>query len=67
MAMTLRLSETEDALLTELAKAEQRSKHDVVVLAIKERAARSGRRADMDRFLDDVLETDKTILDLLSR
>jgi uncharacterized protein (DUF1778 family) len=65
--MTLRLTEAEDALLSALAKAEQRSKHDVVVLAIKEHAARTGRRADMNRFLDEVLETDETILDLLSR
>lgn len=42
MAMTLRLTEEETALLRQQAEGEGRSMHEVVRLAIQERIARQG-------------------------
>ena len=42
MAMTLRLTDEETALLREQAEKEGRSMHEVVRLAIQERIARQG-------------------------
>lgn len=67
MALTLRLSEEDDRLLTELAAHERRSKNDVVVAAIRERAERTA-KSERTRAAFNRIETrDADALDLMSQ
>ncbi|WP_026928978.1 ribbon-helix-helix protein, CopG family [Glycomyces tenuis] len=64
MAMTLRLSEEDDRLLTERAAKEHRSKHDLVVEAIHSFLTERERR--FDDLLARSLEEDGELLDRLA-
>jgi predicted transcriptional regulator len=64
MAMTLRLSEADDRLLTERAAKEHRSKHDLVVEAIRTFLTERERR--FDDLLSNALEEDRELLDRLA-
>lgn len=48
MAMTLRTTPAEDELIEELARTEGVSKHEAVLRAVRETAARTGHRRDVD-------------------
>ena len=48
MATTLRLNDEEQAILNAMATAEQISAHEVIRLAIRERAARHGHAVRVD-------------------
>ncbi|HEU5128018.1 MAG TPA: ribbon-helix-helix protein, CopG family [Glycomyces sp.] len=65
MAMTLRLSEEDDRLLTERAAKEHRSKHELAVEAIHSFLTERQRR--FDDLLAHSLEEDKELLDRLAR
>lgn len=67
MAMTLRLTEEQDAMLTRLAQSEGISKHEVVIRALKENFARSRARADFDNAFTDVSERYADLLDRLGK
>lgn len=67
MALTLRLTPEQDALLTRMAEEENRSKNEVALLAIVERAERLDRSARTRAAFDRVLSRDAEALDLLSR
>ncbi|MCD0446894.1 hypothetical protein LO763_25060 [Glycomyces sp. A-F 0318] len=64
MAMTLRLSEDDDRLLTERAAKEHRSKHDLAVEAIHTFLTERERR--FDDLLANALEEDRELLDRLA-
>ncbi|WP_421735439.1 DUF1778 domain-containing protein [Cellulomonas sp.] len=67
MALTLRLSDEDTQLLREQAELEHRSMNDVVVLAIRDRAARHV-RAESDRdAIARLIERDRALLDLLAQ
>jgi predicted transcriptional regulator len=65
MAMTLRLSEADDRLLTERAAKEHRSKHEIVVEAVHTYLTERQRR--FDALLADALEEDRELLDRLAK
>lgn len=66
MAMTLRLSDEETALLREQAELEHRSMHEVARLAVLERIAQT-RRSDAVRSITrEVLQRDAEALRLLA-
>lgn len=65
MAMTLRTDEELDAALSALAESEGRSKQDIIRLAVLERYARSGHRAQVDAIMDEALVKWKDVLDRL--
>ncbi|MCH7231984.1 ribbon-helix-helix protein, CopG family [Glycomyces sp. L485] len=65
MAMTLRLSEEDDRLLTERAAQERRSKHDIVTEAVH--TFLTERQQRFDELLAQTLEEDKEILDRLAK
>ena len=67
MALTLRLTAEQDAQLTEMAARENRSKNEMVAIAIEERAARINRSQRTRAAFDRVLERDAEALDLLSQ
>lgn len=67
MAMTLRLTDEETELLRALAEREHRSMHEVVRLAVLDRASRAGREAERDEVLDRAEERYAALLDRLSR
>ncbi|MGY4644769.1 ribbon-helix-helix protein, CopG family [Cellulomonas sp. URHB0016] len=67
MAMTLRLSEEEAAILRDLAEAEHRSMNDVVVLAIRDRAARRVGREASTEAIARLIERDRDLLDRLAK
>ena len=67
MAMTLRLSDEQDANLTELARTQGISKQQMVLRLIDAAAERNLRRTEVDRIMDDVLERDAELLDRLSQ
>lgn len=54
--MNLRLSDTEQALLDQLARTSGLSKNDVVRQALMEKAARDGHRDEVARSLDWALD-----------
>lgn len=65
MAMTLRLTEEDDAALTAAAEREHTSKHDVVLRAV--RAYTSGRQQRLEAATARVIERDHSLLDRLSK
>jgi len=65
MAMTLRLSDEETEVLRQLAEREHRSMHEVVRLAILERAQRSEHRTRVLAEARRVVERHGEILDAL--
>lgn len=65
--MTLRLSDEQDANLTELARTQGISKQQMVLRLIDAAAERNLRRTEVDRIMDDVLERDAELLDRLSQ
>lgn len=67
MAMTLRLTDEETELLRALAEREERSMHEVVRLAVLERAARSTRAGRVDELLDSATTRYAELLDRLSQ
>jgi uncharacterized protein (DUF1778 family) len=67
MALTLRLTAEQDALLTRMAELENRSKNEIATLAILERAERLDRSARTRASFDRILERDAEALDLLSQ
>jgi hypothetical protein len=66
MAMTLRLSEEETALLRRQAEREGRSMHEVVRLAIQERIARQDHADRVRQAARRVATQHREILDRLS-
>ena len=67
MALTLRLTADQDAQLNDMAERENRSKNEIVSIAIEERAARLNRSQRTRAAFDRVLERDAEALDLLSQ
>jgi hypothetical protein len=65
MAMTLRLTEQDDAALTAAAEREHTSKHEVVLRAL--RAYTSGRQQRLEAATSRVVERDAGLLDRLSQ
>jgi predicted transcriptional regulator len=65
MAMTLRLSEADDRLLTERAAKEHRSKHDLVVEAVHTFLTERDRR--FNQALEQGMERHKELLDRLAK
>ncbi|GAB4008562.1 hypothetical protein GCM10029992_65290 [Glycomyces albus] len=65
MAMTLRLSEEDDRLLTERAAKEHRSKHDLVTEAVH--AFLTEREEAFNRALDRGMEKHRELLDRLAK
>jgi predicted transcriptional regulator len=65
MAMTLRLSEEDDRLLTERAAKEHRSKHDLVIEAVHGFLTERQRR--FDELLARTLDEDRELLDRLAK
>ena len=65
MAMTLRLSDEETALLRRQAEREGRSMHEVVRLAIQERIAREDHEDRVQRAARRVATQHREILDRL--
>jgi predicted transcriptional regulator len=65
MAMTLRLSDEETALLRRQAEREGRSMHEVVRLAIQERIARQDHADRVQRAAHRVATEHREILDRL--
>lgn len=65
MAMTLRLSEEDDRLLTERAAKERRSKHDLVVEAVHSFLTERDRR--FNQALERGMERHKDLLDRLAK
>ena len=62
MAMTLRLSDDDDALLTSTALAEGRSKQEIARAAIVEYANRRGHLARRDAHIAEIVATDSDLL-----
>jgi predicted transcriptional regulator len=67
MAMTLRLDPAHEQLLTQLSEQQQRSKNEIVALAIEEFAARTEKRDRTRAAFARVLERDAGLLDALSK
>lgn len=67
MALTLRTTEVEDAMLTEMAEREHRSRNEIALLAIRERAERLSKSARTRAALDRIEKRDAEALDLLSQ
>ena len=65
MAMTLRLSEDTDRMLTERAAAEKRSKQDIAAEAIHSYLV--ARSKLLDRIVDDIMVEDAELLDRLAK
>ncbi|MFB9661113.1 ribbon-helix-helix protein, CopG family [Glycomyces mayteni] len=65
MAMTLRLTEADDRLLTERAAKEHRSKHDLVVEALH--VYLTERQQRFDALLAETLDEDRELLDRLAK
>lgn len=63
MAMTLRLTEEENARLDALAAAEGRSKQEVLRLALNERWARLRKEEQLGEVLGRVMPRYRTLLD----
>ena len=67
MAMTLRLTDEQDRLLTELAAAEGISKQDAVVRAILERSSRLVKDAEVRRLAREAIRDYGPLLDRLAQ
>lgn len=67
MALTLRTTEVEDAMLTEMAEREHRSRNEIALLAIRERSERLSKSARTRAALDRIEKRDAEALDLLSQ
>jgi uncharacterized protein (DUF1778 family) len=67
MAMNLRIDEADSALLRALAEKEHRSMNEVVILAIRDRAARLSKRERTRAAFERIEQRDAEALDLLSR
>ncbi len=67
MPMTLRLDPEHERLLVQLAEQQQRSKNEIVALAIEEFAARTSKRERTRAAFARVLERDVALLDALSK
>ncbi|MCP2272368.1 ribbon-helix-helix protein, CopG family [Actinokineospora diospyrosa] len=63
MAMTLRLTEEDNARLDELAEVEGRSKQEVLRLALADRWARLHKQEQLDEVLGRVLPRYRGLLD----
>jgi uncharacterized protein (DUF1778 family) len=67
MAMTLRLTDEQDRILTDLARAEGISKQDAVVRAITDRAARLTKDAEVRRLTREAIRDYGSLLDRLAQ
>lgn len=67
MAMTLRLTDEQDAKLTELAASQGISKQQAVIRLIDTATLRAERRREVDRIMDDVLTRDAELLRRLAQ
>jgi uncharacterized protein (DUF1778 family) len=67
MAMTLRLTDEQDRVLTDLAAAEGISKQDAVVRAILERASRVTKDAEVRRLAREAIRDYGPLLDRLAQ
>ena len=67
MAMTLRLTDEQDRILTELARAEGVSKQDAAVRAITDRAARLSKDAEVRRLAREAIRDYGPLLDRLAQ
>lgn len=67
MAMTLRLSDEETEILRALAEREERSMHEVVRLAVLDRAERTAKAGEIDALLERATTRYADLLDRLSR
>jgi uncharacterized protein (DUF1778 family) len=67
MAMTLRLTDEQDRLLTKLAEAEGVSKQDAVVRAITDRASRLSKDAEVRRLARQAIQDYEPLLDRLAQ
>lgn len=56
MAINVRLTDDEEAVLDALARRSGRSKNDVIRMALVEKAVRDGHRADVEASLDWALD-----------
>jgi hypothetical protein len=67
MAMTLRLTDEQDRLLTQLAEAEGVSKQDAVIRAITERVSRLAKDAEVRRLAREGIRDYGPLLDRLAQ
>jgi hypothetical protein len=67
MAMTLRLTDEQDAALTALAAAQGISKNEAAVRAITDSARRLDSETDVRRIVRDIIAEDGPLLDRLAR
>ena len=67
MAMTLRLTDEQDRMLTALAAAEGISKQDAVVRAIVERSSRLAKDAEVRRLAREAIRDYGPLLDRLAQ
>jgi uncharacterized protein (DUF1778 family) len=67
MAMTLRLTDEQDRLLSELADAEGVSKQDAVIRAITERASRIAKDGEVRRLAREAIRHYGPLLDRLAQ
>ncbi|MEY3625325.1 CopG family transcriptional regulator [Aquiluna borgnonia] len=66
MAMTLRLSESQDELLTKIAQELNCSKHQAVIRALEAFDAKAHREKQIEYITKLVLERDKELLERLA-
>lgn len=67
MAMTLRLTDDQDATLQTLADAQQISKQEAVVRAIEEQAARVSVASDVKQWADHAVDRYSALLERLAQ
>lgn len=67
MAMTLRLTDEQDAALTQLASAQGISKNEAAARAIEEKAARISREEEVRRLTREAIEQYGPLLDRLAQ
>lgn len=65
--LTLRLDDETLAVLREQAQLEHRSMNDVTVLAIRDRAAATSRRDERSRIIGGLIDSNRELLDRLSK
>lgn len=65
--LTLRLDEETLAALRKQAEIEHRSMNDVTILAIHDRAATVARRTERRAIIGDLVESNRELLEKLSR
>jgi predicted transcriptional regulator len=65
MAMTLRLTEEDDAALTAMAQREHASKHEIVLRALRQYTG--GRQQRLEAATARVVERDRELLDRLGQ